>query len=148
VTGLSEQHPFGMFRCDAPALVESASDDVAAQHANRVDYTIVSGDWLRHHSDYLTTAENADAFRFVTRLAARQVPNGASIVAPALSQALGNNDVVPDYYFNYTNDTRPELFNMTATLREEGVAPASMQRTDAAATIRVSSSTNGFAWWC
>lgn len=92
--------------CDAsPQLTARALDDVSAHNTSFILY---SGDWQRHHyadSGLAPPALFADlSARF------RNVTVDGSLGAVAFSGSLGNNDVVPDYYFSWDSEaTEREL---------------------------------------
>ena len=101
-------HPMGQSGCDSPwALMESAFADIAANTPEN-SYLIFTGDWLKHN---VTLEESAETFRNLTRLV-KGLPH-TTIPAPAFSiTSLGNNDFIPDYYFdvNSTDESIAAVF--------------------------------------
>ncbi|KAG5468002.1 hypothetical protein LSCM4_01089 [Leishmania orientalis] len=90
--------------CDSsPQLTARSLEDVSAQNTSLVLY---SGDWQRHH--YIDSGlEPAAVFESLSELF-RHVQVDGSLGMAAFSAALGNNDVVPDYYFSLKNEESVE----------------------------------------
>lgn len=104
--------PMGQPKCDAPlALVRAAIDDVKAR---RPDYVVMSGDWLRHSMDALPLSDAVPTFNSVAAMLGEI--GGGVFPLPNLAGALGNNDFIPDYYFNESAPTHPLLANLTEVL--------------------------------
>lgn len=91
--------PMGQKGCDAPlALVRSAFEDMAAAARND-SYLLFTGDWLRHG---ISMGEAEATFWNLTQFISG-LPH-ITIPAPSFSIAsLGNNDFIPDYYFDLDN---------------------------------------------
>ncbi|CAJ1992873.1 beta-fructofuranosidase [Leishmania donovani] len=93
--------PFGQPGCDSPAaLLAIATSDIMMQ---RPTYTFFAGDWQRHgmSSTSLTTS---DVFEPLSQYFARimDVSKDPSFNRPPMTTVLGNNDVIPNYFFNIT----------------------------------------------
>ncbi|KPA82463.1 hypothetical protein ABB37_03525 [Leptomonas pyrrhocoris] len=93
----SNSSVWGVAGCDtSPQLIQRALDDVSRQGTSFIFY---GGDWQRHdyHNSGLAPAalftDLSERFRNVT------VDGSHGTVA--FSASLGNNDVVPDYYFEW-----------------------------------------------
>ena len=108
---------YGYTGCDAPLeLVESTMADITANHPNVP--IILTGDWLRHDMHLL---EISDAIAMFARLSAMfsNLPHDVIPLPSILTTTIGNNDVIPDYYFDITNnnsDPHYLLGNMTQAM--------------------------------
>ncbi|GET92429.1 beta-fructofuranosidase-like protein [Leishmania tarentolae] len=125
----SSSPAYSMQGCDSSSpLTTSAMDDVSAQNPSLVLYT---GDWQRHHfSD--SGLPPAAIFENLSKRFKGITVDG-SLGAVAFGGALGNNDVVPDYYFSWENETSErELGYRVAAMHEATLlndAEASVMRT-------------------
>ncbi|KAG5468409.1 hypothetical protein LSCM1_02389 [Leishmania martiniquensis] len=109
---------WGMFGCDSPPQLTARSlDDASAQNTSLLLY---SGDWQRHH--YLESAlEPSAVFEELSELFRRLQVDG-SLGVTAFSAALGNNDVVPDYFFSWINEgSEKELSFRVEAMRAAGL---------------------------
>ncbi|CAG9582415.1 beta-fructofuranosidase-like protein [Leishmania major strain Friedlin] len=100
--------PFGQPGCDSPAaLLAVATSDIMMQ---RPAYTFFAGDWQRHgmSSTSLTTT---DVFEPLSQYFARimDASKDPSFNRPHVTTVLGNNDVIPNYYFNITTTPHTTL---------------------------------------
>jgi hypothetical protein len=109
--------PMGSAGCDAPlALVRSATDDAKSL---RPDYVVMSGDWMRHGMVDLPIADAVPTFNSVAQMLAGI--SAGVFPLPNVAGALGNNDFIPDYYFNDSAMTHPLLANITQVLRNHSL---------------------------
>lgn len=108
---------WGSSDCDSPLhLITSALEDAASQAP---DLLLMSGDWLRHEFSLLPLSEATPTFRTVAELLSHVIPNNSSAVfsVPNFQGAIGNNDFVPDYYFDVSNPAHPLLQNQSDALK-------------------------------
>ena len=107
----------GTYGCDAPiSLVRSAIADIKAVDP---DYLIMSGDWLRHSMSLLPLSDAIPAFNTVAQVVSEF--SGGIIPLPNTAGVLGNNDYIPDYFFNLSAPTHPLLANMTNVLQNHSL---------------------------
>jgi predicted phosphodiesterase len=108
--GTAAASPYGTLGCDSPyALVESAIADL--MNHSKPALTVVAGDWLRHDMAAEKAAANA-TYRMIAQKFAEL--DGDVLGAPNVVTALGNNDFVPDYFFDVANPTPPKLLGQMA----------------------------------
>ncbi|CAG9582240.1 conserved hypothetical protein [Leishmania major strain Friedlin] len=105
---------YGMQGCDSSLqLMASTLADVSAQSPSLLLYT---GDWQRHKFANSSLAPAAIFKDMSERF--RNVTVDSSLGAVAFSGAVGNNDVVPDYYFSLGSTTsEEELAHRVAAMR-------------------------------
>lgn len=119
---VSDAPPFGQFGCDSPPiLVDAAVADLT--NFTRPDFVMVSGDWMRHRMSILSAEDALTTFKVATAKLAgldHAVRRTSVLVHPRVDTAFGNNDVVPDYFFNISAPRRDALFrNFTDVLFNE-----------------------------
>ncbi|KAK7195916.1 hypothetical protein NESM_000524400 [Novymonas esmeraldas] len=108
--------------CDSsPQLTARALEDVSAHNTSLVLY---SGDWQRHHYSR-SGLEPATLFKDLSQRF-RNITVDGSLGAIAFSASLGNNDVVPDYYFALEDAATNEQlsYRVDAMLEEGLLSPA------------------------
>lgn len=106
----------GDFGCDSPpALVQSALNDVI--NVTRPAYIFVAGDWLRHKMAQQRDAAPETYQRIVNMLANY---SGGVVPIPNVVTPLGNNDVVPDYYWPLNATAPPQLLTDMANMLRSG----------------------------
>uniref|UniRef100_A0A7S1Q409 Calcineurin-like phosphoesterase domain-containing protein n=2 Tax=Neobodo designis TaxID=312471 RepID=A0A7S1Q409_NEODS len=107
---------WGTFGCDSPAALINSS--IAALLATNPSHIIVAGDWLRHDM----ALEKAAAQPMYAMVASSLSTAMHKIVpSPSLATALGNNDFVPDYFFNLSAPQHPLLSGFAETLHKDGL---------------------------
>ncbi|CCW60754.1 unnamed protein product [Phytomonas sp. EM1] len=90
--------------CDSPkALMDSMASDISLQKS---DFTLYAGDWQRHKFDAKLVADVlfVDMNKSFSSILTLNLPPVKSF-----SGAWGNNDVVPDYYFDVTKKDHVHL---------------------------------------
>ena len=106
---LTSASTLGSRGCDSPlSLLQSAVDDMRTVVEN-ANFTVFTGDWLRHDMDQqpqLVPSSIAEVGTLLAELSSQP------IIAPTVFPDLGNNDYVPDYYFNITDSVT------TSTMRD------------------------------
>ncbi|CBZ30472.1 conserved hypothetical protein [Leishmania mexicana MHOM/GT/2001/U1103] len=112
---------YGMPGCDSPLqLMVRTLADVSAQNPSLVLY---SGDWQRHKFSSSSLAPAAIFKDMSERF--RNVTVDGSLGAVAFSGALGNNDVVPDYYYSWESEaSEEELAHRVAAMRDAALLSA------------------------
>jgi sphingomyelin phosphodiesterase acid-like 3 len=96
----------GFLGCDSPlALLQSTFRDVSSI---RPDVVVLGGDWERHQA---ITVNATWTYQTVARLL--QSTNLSALPSPAITP-LGNNDFIPDYYFNISATAPPPLLSSIA----------------------------------
>jgi hypothetical protein len=104
--------PMGSPGCDTPMeLARSAVSDVKL---TRPAYVVMSGDWMRHNMASLPASDVVPTFAAAASLLAG-VPGGL-LPLPNVAGSLGNNDFVPDYFFNSSTAVHPLLGNFSEIL--------------------------------
>lgn len=105
--------PYGMQGCDAPPLLVGSALHDALSPDRGAEYVLMMGDWARHGMDMqpqlmLPTFQNlsAEIARF----------NGNALPLPNFAGALGNNDFIPDYFFNVSAPSHPVVQQVTEVL--------------------------------
>ncbi|ESL05203.1 hypothetical protein TRSC58_06584 [Trypanosoma rangeli SC58] len=123
----------------SPKLVASLSKDIAAGASA---YTFMAGDAQRHAFSVQTHHIN-DTFGYVIEKLAEASRPTAHKDAPTVVVAMGNNDMVPDYYFDVANSTSKILQEELTLMQEHGVLTAeeANQSERCAYYLRVVSST-------
>ncbi|CAM38667.1 conserved hypothetical protein [Leishmania braziliensis MHOM/BR/75/M2904] len=109
---------WGMPGCDSsPQLTARALEDVSAQNTSLLLY---GGDWQRH--SFLESGLKPDAiFKDLSRRF-RNVTVDGSLGEVAFCASLGNNDVVPDYYYSWENETSvQQLTYRVDAMRDAGL---------------------------
>ncbi|PWV11084.1 hypothetical protein C3747_63g134 [Trypanosoma cruzi] len=85
--------------------------------------TFVTGDLQRHDFPSLKTTVTA-TFGFVIERLAAVSPNKTPSGRPSVLVALGNNDVVPDYYFDVTRIPSRVILEEASVMQKNGVLMA------------------------
>ncbi|KAG5466649.1 hypothetical protein LSCM1_00818 [Leishmania martiniquensis] len=103
-----EAAPFGQTGCDSPrSLLAIASSDIMMQ---RSAYTFFAGDWQRHGMTS-TSLTPRDVFtplsQYFELIKKSSVKNASE--DPSVTTVLGNNDVIPNYFFNLTETSQTTL---------------------------------------
>lgn len=103
--------------CDSPqSLITSVLSDMSSQ-SNA--YTVVAGDWQRHY--FSTSGLNSTAVFGPLSQWFAQVTTSGEMTAPAFASTIGNNDVVPDYQFNYSDINNTELAARVTAMEQSGL---------------------------
>lgn len=110
----------GQKGCDSPeALIKSTVEELTAHSS---DMSIYAGDWQRHDFG-LSGLTAADVFTpFSTYV--MSIKTTGRIPSPAFAGSWGNNDVDPDYFFNTTASTQPELQTRAQLMEAKGLLTA------------------------
>ncbi|CAJ1036001.1 putative Glycosyl hydrolase family 32 N-terminal domain/Glycosyl hydrolase family 32 C terminal [Leishmania shawi] len=109
--------PFGQVGCDSPkSLLAIITNDIMIQ---RSAYTFFAGDWQRHGmtSTSLTTT---DVFTPLSNYFARIVDSciDTDFNTPRVTTVLGNNDAIPNYFFNITATPQTTLDTQVDVMKE------------------------------
>ncbi|EKF28798.1 hypothetical protein MOQ_006927, partial [Trypanosoma cruzi marinkellei] len=107
--------------CESSAgFVTSFTSDMAARQSA---CTIVTGDLQRHDYPTLETTITA-TFGFVIEKLAAVLPNKTPSGSPSVVVALGNNDVVPDYFFDIAKLPSLVILEEASVMLKNGVLEA------------------------
>jgi hypothetical protein len=122
----------GAYGCDAP--LELVASAIRRAGAENPDVVLAAGDWLRHRARLVSPEATRGAIDNITALLSESFVRGQTVAAtrPSALDALGNNDVVPDYAFNVSATYRLALSDIAASLR----ARALLTDTEAATFAR------------
>ncbi len=114
----------GAYRCDAP--LELVASAIRRAGAEDPDLVLVAGDWLRHKAHTLSPATVRESVSNITALLNDAFVRGRTVAAarPQVLDALGNNDMVPDFAFNVSATHRLALSEIAASLRENEMLSA------------------------
>ncbi|KAG5492484.1 hypothetical protein JKF63_01062 [Porcisia hertigi] len=108
--------PFGRRGCDAPdTLLAVATSDVMMQ---RPAYTFFGGDWQRHDMSS-TSLTTTDVFTPMSQYFERiSLSNeDTAFNKPRVTTVLGNNDVIPDYFFDISDSSQATMKAQVGVLK-------------------------------
>ncbi|KAG5467179.1 hypothetical protein CUR178_00820 [Leishmania enriettii] len=112
--------PFGQTGCDSPrALLAVASSDIMMQ---RSAYTFFAGDWQRHGMSS-TSLKSHDVFTPMSQYfeLIKESAAEAASDSPSVTTVLGNNDAIPNYFFNITDTSQDTLNTQVGILMSHGL---------------------------
>ncbi|KAL7710619.1 beta-fructofuranosidase [Lotmaria passim] len=106
--------------CDAPmSLISLVVADATNQYST---YTLYGGDWQRHgmsQSNLSTGVVFSKLAPSFSLIGSSSPPSDLN--TPRVGTTLGNNDVMPDYFFNVSESPHPILDTQIGIMEENGI---------------------------